>query len=87
MPKQAVTLLRQAEAGLANGKTTAEISCRIGISHQTYSRWRREYRGLNQDEARRLKQLEHENANLKLRVSELFLEKLVLRDLISSKGL
>lgn len=87
-PERVVALLRQAEAALANGTTTAEICGRIGISRQTYSRWCKEYGGLNQDQAHRLKQLEQENANLKRLVSELCLQKLALRDLlISSKGL
>ena len=54
-----------------------------GITEQTYYRWRKEYGGLQVDQARRLKELESENAKLKRLVSELSLEKLVLKDIAS----
>ena len=69
--------------GVANGKTTP-VACREnGITEQTYYRWRKEYGGLQVDQARRLKELEQENAKLKRLVSELSLEKLVLKDIAS----
>lgn len=80
-PEQIVSLLRQIEVAIANGKTTP-VACReSGITEQTYYRWRKEYGGLQVDQARRLKELEQENAKLKRLVSELSLEKLVLKDI------
>ena len=82
-PEQIVSLLRQIEVAVANGKTTP-LACReIGITEQTYYRWRKEYGGLQVDQARRLKQLESENSKLKRLVSELSLEKLILKDIAS----
>ena len=82
-PEQIVSLLRQIEVAVANGKTTP-IACReSGITEQTYYRWRKEFGGLQVDQARRLKELEQENAKLKRVVSELSLEKLVLKDIAS----
>jgi putative transposase len=82
-PEQIVSLLRQIEVAVANGKTTP-LACReSGITEQTYYRWRKEYGGLQVDQARRLKELEQENAKLKRLVSELSLEKLVLKDIAS----
>jgi putative transposase len=83
-PEQAVTLLRQIGAGVANGKATSEVCKELEITVRTYYRWRRVYGGLEENQARRLRQLEQENANLKRLVSELCLQKLVLRDLIAS---
>ena len=82
-PEQVVNLLRQLEVAVANGKTTP-VACReSGITEQTYYRWRKEYGGLQVDQARRLKELEQENVKLKRLVSELSLEKLVLKDIAS----
>ena len=82
-PEQIVSFLRQIEVSVANGKTTP-VSCREnGITEQTYYRWRKEYGGLQVDQARRLKELEQENSKLKRLVSELSLEKLVLKDIAS----
>jgi putative transposase len=79
-PEQIVSLLRQIEVAVANGKTTP-VACREGgITEQTYYRWRKEYAGLQVDQARRLKELEQENAKLKGLASELSLEKLVLKE-------
>ena len=81
--EQIVSLLRQIEVAVANGKTTP-IACREGgITEQTYYRWRKEFGGLQVDQAKRLKELEQENAKLKRLVSELSLEKLVLKDIAS----
>lgn len=72
-PEQVVNLLRQIEVAVGNGKST-ELACReAGIVEQTYDRWRKEYGGLQVDQARRLKELEQENAKLKRLVSELSL--------------
>jgi transposase-like protein len=80
-----VNLLGQIEVAVANGKTTALACKEAAITEQTYYRWRKEYGGLKVDQARRLKELEQENAKLKRLVSELSLEKLVLKDIASGK--
>jgi transposase len=82
-PEQIVSLLRQVEVAVANGKTTAQASKEALISEQTYYRWRKEYGGLQVDQARRLKELEQENAKLKRLVADLSLDKLVLKDIAS----
>ncbi len=81
--EQIVNLLRQVEVGVANGKTLPQACKEAAIVEQTYYRWRKEYGGLKVDQARRLKELEQENAKLKRLVSELSLEKLVLKDIAS----
>ena len=81
--EQIVTLLRQIEVVIGQGKS-AQIACReAGISEQSYYRWRKEYGGLNLDQARRMKDLEKENARLKRLVADLSLEKQVLKDIAS----
>ena len=80
-PEQVVDLLRQIEVAVANGKTTA-LACReAGLVEQTYFRWRKEYGGLQVDQARRLKELEQENTKLKRLVANLSLDNLVLKGL------
>ncbi len=82
-PEQIVNQLRQIEVLIANGKTTP-LACReAGITDQTYYRWRREYGGLQTDQARRLKELEQENGRLKRIVANLNLENLALKDVAS----
>jgi len=82
-PEQVVNLLRQIEVAVANGKATEQACRDAGIVEQTYYRWRREYGGMKVDQARRLKELEQENGKRKRLVSELSLEKLVLKDIAS----
>ena len=79
-PEQIVALLRQIEVAVANGKTTPQVCKEAEVTEQTYYRWRKEYGGLKLDQARRLKELEKENARLKRVVADLALEKQVLRD-------
>jgi putative transposase len=78
--EQIVTLLRQIEVELANGKTTPQACKEAEITVQTYYRWRKEYGGLKLDQAKRLKELVRENSKLKRLVAELSLEKQVLKD-------
>jgi transposase-like protein len=81
--EQIVILLRQIEVLISQGKS-APIACRdAGISQQSYYRWRKEYGGLELDQARRLKDLEKENAGLKRLVADLSLDKQVLKDIAS----
>jgi putative transposase len=79
-PEQVVNLLRQIEVAVSNGKTTPQACKEAGIVEQTYFRWRKEYGGLQIDQAKRLKELEQENAKLKRLVANLSLDKLVLED-------
>ena len=79
-PEQIVTLLRQIEVAVANGKTTPQACKEAEVSSQTYYRWRKEYGGLKVEQAKRMKELEKENARLKRLVAELSLEKPVLKD-------
>ena len=79
--EQIVILLRRVEVGVANGKTLPQACKEAEIVEQTYYRWRREFGGLKVDQARRLKNLELENAKLKRLVANLSLEKLVLKDI------
>ena len=83
-PEQIITALREAEVGLANGKTAAMVSRELGISEQTYYRWRKEFGGLKVDQARRLKDLERENGYLKRAVANLTVDKLILEE--AAKG-
>ena len=83
-PEQIVNLLRQIEVGCCEREDDRRMACKEAeITEQTYYRWRKEYGGLQVDQARRLKELEQENAKLKRLVSELSLEKLVLKDIAS----
>ncbi len=75
-----MTLLREIEVAVANGKTTPAACRESGITEQTYYRWRKEYGGLQVDQARRLKELEQENSRLKRVVANLSLDNLVLKD-------
>ena len=79
-PEQIVNLLRKIEVEIANGKTTPQAAREVGITEQTYYRWRKEFGGLKLDQAKRLKELEKENGRLKRLVAELSLEKQVLRE-------
>jgi transposase-like protein len=79
--EQIVRLLRQIEVGIANGKTTPQVCKEAEITVQTYYRGRKEYGGLKLDQAKRLKELEQENAKLQRVVAELSLEKQVLKDI------
>ena len=78
--EQIIGHLREAEVLLSQGKTVGEICRRIGVSEQSYYRWRREYGGLKVDQVRRLRELEAENGRLKRAVADLTLDKLILRE-------
>ena len=80
-PEQIVTLLRQIEVEIANGKTTPQACKEAEITVQMFYRWRKEFGGLKLDQAKRLKELERENSKLKRLVAELSLEKQVLKDI------
>jgi transposase-like protein len=80
-PEQAIGMLREAEERLSQGEKIGKICRGLGISKHSYYRWRRLYGGLNVGQARRLKDLERENQRLKKSVSELTLDKLILKEL------
>jgi len=79
-PEEIINKLREAEVGLARGMTVPEVSKKLGVTEQTYYRWRKEYGGLTRDQARRLKELERENARLKKLVAELSLDNAILKE-------
>ena len=83
-PEQIITALREAEVGLARGKSMKLMSRELGITEQTYYRWRREYGGMKVSQARRLKELERENGRLKRAVADLTLDKLIVEE--AAKG-
>jgi putative transposase len=78
--EEIINKLREAEVELAKGRTIAQVCQRIGITDQTYYRWRKEYGGLKTDQAKRLKELERENARLKKLVADLSLDKAMLEE-------
>lgn len=78
--EQIIGHLREAEFRLAQGQTVGEICRHIGISEQSYYRWRREDGGLKLDQAQRLKEVGRENGPLRRAVANLTVEKLVLKE-------
>ena len=78
--EQIIRMLREAEVHLSQGKSVKLVSRELGITEQTYYRWRKEYGGMNISQARRLKELEQENSRLKRAVADLILDKLVLKE-------
>jgi putative transposase len=81
--EQIVFKLRQIEVLMAQGKTAALACKEAGVSEQSYYRWRKEYGGLEIDQAKRMKELERENQRLKRVVADLSVEKQVLKDIAS----
>jgi putative transposase len=79
-PEEIIGKLREAEIVLAQGGTVADACRRIGVTEQSYYRWRKEYGGVRLDQARRMKDLERENARLRRAVSDLALDKLILQE-------
>jgi transposase-like protein len=79
-PEQIIGKLREAEVALAKGQTVVGVVRMLGITEQTYYRWRTEYGGLKVEQAKRLKDLERENARLKRAVADLTLDKLILKE-------
>ena len=79
-PEQIITMLREAEVLLNQATPVAEVCRKLGISEQTYYRCRKEYGGTRVDQARRLKELEQENARLKKLVADLSLDNAILKE-------
>ena len=78
--EQIVNKLRQADVELAKGQSIAAVCKQIGVTDQTYYRWRKEYGGLKVDQAKRFKELEQENARLKRLLADAELDKAILRE-------
>ena len=79
-PEQVLDKLRQVEVAVAGGKSVGQAVREIEVTDHTYYRWRREYGGLNLDQARKLKKLEQENARLKRTIADLALDKQILKE-------
>jgi putative transposase len=82
-PEEIIGKLREAEVLLAQGRSVAEAARAIGVTEQSYYRWRKEFGGLKLDQAKRLKELERENARLRKAVADLTLDKLILKEAAS----
>ena len=84
-PDEIIDKLREAEVYLSQGMTVAEAARKLGIAEQTYYRWRKEYGGLDKTKARKLKDLEKENLQLKKLVADLSLDNAILKEVLSKK--
>ena len=84
-PEEVVARLRQVEVLAGQGKSVAEAVRAIGVSEPTYYRWRAEFGGLKLDQVKRLRELECENARLRRAVSDLTLDKVILKEAASGK--
>ena len=78
--EQIIGLLREAEVRLSQGRTVGQVCREMGITEQTYYRWRKEYGGMKTVQVKRLKDLERENGRLRKAVAELTLDKLILKE-------
>jgi transposase-like protein len=83
--EQIISKLREAEVGLSQGLTVGQVCKKLEVTQQTYYRWRKEYGGLRTDQAKRLKELEKENARLKKLVADLTLDNDILKEASSGK--
>ena len=79
-PEQIINSLREAEVLISQGSTTGQAARHLGITEQTYYRWRKEYGGMRINQAKRLKELEKENARLKKLVADISLDNAILKD-------
>jgi transposase-like protein len=79
-PEQIINRLREAEVLISQGSTIGEASRQIGVTEQTYYRWRREYGGMGVEQAKQLKELEKENTRLKRLVADLSLDNAILKE-------
>ena len=82
-PEQIIQSLREVEIHTSEGKTIAQSVRQIGVTEQTYYRWRKEYGGFSTSQAKRFKELENENSRLKRLVADLSLDNAVLKDFAS----
>ena len=84
-PEQIIHKLRQADAELAAGQPIAGICQKLGVAEATFHRWRNQYGGMKANDARRLKELERENARLKRLVADQALDQAILKEALSGK--
>lgn len=82
-PEQVIGKLREADGWLNSGETIAQVCQKLGVSEQTYFRWRSQFGGMKADSMKRLKSLEEENGRLKRAVADLTLDKQILKEVIS----
>ncbi len=82
-PEQIISKLREAEVLLSQGETVSYASKQLGVTEQTYYRWRKEYGGMRTSQVRKLKELEKENTRLKKLVADLSLDNAILKEVIS----
>jgi len=83
--EQIVAKLREAEVELSKGQSTSQVCKKLGVSDQTYYRWRREFGGLRLEQAKRLKLLERENARLKKLVADQAIDIAILKEVSTGK--
>jgi putative transposase len=81
-PEQIIGKLREAEVAMSQGERVAQVCRTLGITEQTFYRWRREYGGLRVEQAKRLRALEQENSRLRRAVADLTLDKLILQEAV-----
>jgi transposase-like protein len=81
--EQIVDKLREAEVEIAKGMTIGQVCKKLGVSEQTYYKWRREYGGMRTDQAKRLKELEQENSRLKKLIADQALDNAILKEALS----
>lgn len=81
-PEQIIKKLREAEILINKGQNVAEVIRKLGVSEQTYYRWRKEYGGMGVEQTKRLKELERENARLKKLVADLSLDNAILKETV-----
>ena len=84
-PERIIRKLREAEILQGQGQTIAEVVKQLGITEQTFYRWRKEYGGMRVDQAKHLKELEAENARLKRAVADLTVDKQILKEVVEGK--
>lgn len=85
-PQQIVAKLREADALLNAGQSVGQVVQHLGVSEQTYHRWRQQFGGMKAEEAKRLKELEQENARLKKLLAESELDKAILKEALDHLG-
>ena len=84
-PEEIIAKLREVEVRLSQGESVGKAAKSIGVTEQTYYRWRKEYGGLQVNQAKRLKDMEKENTRLRKAISDLMLDKQILEEVIKGK--
>jgi transposase-like protein len=85
-PEQIIAKLREADAMLAGGASIGQVCQKLEVSEQTYHRWRNQFGGMKASDARKLKELEQENARLKKAIADLTLDKQILKEALDFLG-